>query len=185
MPRGTDLPNWRNSKARVLLLKKLESGEIPATMAPLAVWESEEEFMKHRYTRQFRPNLNALRKQVQERQQYVDFDANAYNHDRALHPISDVECRGYPRWHGDAAEMFLINDIDEKRHEWMTPNVLWCSRPEYKRFPLEVFRNHVYQECRSRLGKPYWIKKKEDKIKKKRGEAIDVGNGPANGVIHI
>ena len=36
----------------------------------------------------------------------------------------------------------MKNDLHHK-HE---PKTLWLSRDEYQEFPLEVFRNHIYQE---------------------------------------
>jgi len=33
---------------------------------------------------------------------------------------------------------------------------LWQLRDEYRDFPLRVFCDHFYQECRKQLAGPYW-----------------------------
>jgi hypothetical protein len=43
------------------------------------------------------------------------------------------------------------------------PSVLWETRPEYKVFPLKVFRDHIYQEDRSKTGSSYWMNRSNKK----------------------
>jgi hypothetical protein len=50
----------------------------------------------------------------------------------------------------------------------MKPMELWNSRPEYKQFDQNVFREHIYQEERKQLQSSYWMKRNEDSKKKKK-----------------
>jgi hypothetical protein len=42
----------------------------------------------------------------------------------------------------------LRKDVKAKKHEIMTPSKLRLTRPEYKEFKLEVFKQRIYQEIR-------------------------------------
>jgi len=49
----------------------------------------------------------------------------------------------------------------------MRPSDLFFSRPEYAPWPLEVFRDHIYQGSRSELETPYWMAKRAEKEAKR------------------
>ena len=52
-------------------------------------------------------------------------------------------------------------DINEGLHEHLTPSELYQSREEYQEFPLQVFRNHIYQEVDSRTKRAHRYQKKK------------------------
>ena len=43
------------------------------------------------------------------------------------------------------------------------PKELWVTRPEYKAYPLNVFRDHIQQELRARRERPYWMARRAEK----------------------
>ena len=66
--------------------------------------------------------------------------------------------QGYPRQDRHAAEQLLKEDVDAMENGEMAkmqPRALRNSRPKYQEFPLDVFRNHIYQEERSSRERPY------------------------------
>jgi hypothetical protein len=53
---------------------------------------------------------------------------------------------GEVEWDGSAAQIQLGKDMDERLHTTMKPSQLHASNEEYKKFPLQVFWKHIYQE---------------------------------------
>jgi hypothetical protein len=74
------------------------------------------------------------------------FDALSVAHDLALHPPSQNHPRGYSIWEGSESQKQLKKDVDEQKHLVYKPKVLRKTFNEYKKFPLDVFHNHIYQE---------------------------------------
>lgn len=100
-------------------------------------------------------------------QRYHDravIDELALDHDLKIHPLSMQDCRGVPRWAKSAAEEYLKLDINNGLHLQMRPMELRETRDEYKKYPLKVFRKHIYQEVKSRK------KRRKDKTKIKEEE---------------
>jgi hypothetical protein len=62
------------------------------------------------------------------------------------------------------------------------PSVLRETRPEYKVFPLKVFRDHIYQEARMKTGSSYWMNKaKEKKLTKTAPTTKPSSTGASSG----
>ena len=129
-------------------------------MSPKDVYGMREEYQQYPYIN-FRTNLNNLRKSIQKLQGHADEDSAALAHDLEVRPRLTKTPRGYPVWDGSAAERFLKLDIDRGEHEKMNPRMLRGTRKEYEEFPLEVFRDHIYQEVLSRTASLYWSTKKK------------------------
>jgi hypothetical protein len=156
------MTSWRNSDAKKLLLEWILEGRV-AGMKPKQVYALDDIFKPFKYDN-FVGNLNRLRKKVGTRLVLVEFDQAAFDHDQLLYPTSATTQRGYPRWPGHEAKRLLKEDIDEGKHETMTPLALYKTRPaEYGQFPLDVFRDHLYQEVRGRKERGYWLNKKKKK----------------------
>jgi len=98
---------------------------------------------------------------IEKQQAKADFDSKALASDRHVHPPPAITSRGYPRWCGSEAERLLKADIDDGNLTGIKPKDLHQSRPEYQAFPLKVFRDHIAQETRSRLGRSYWQNRKQ------------------------
>ena len=54
-------------------------------------------------------------------------------------------------WHESKAKKLLKRDTDEGMHLYINPSMIHATRAEYKIFPLDVVRNHIYQEFDSRF----------------------------------
>ena len=102
-------------------------------------------------------------------QKLANADEAALAHDLALGIRKNN--KPYPRWQGSEAEGLLKLDIDNGLNQIMRPKALRASRPQYLQFPLDVFRNHIYQETRARMERPYWLARKKEKEEEKRNKS--------------
>jgi hypothetical protein len=145
--------NWKNSIARKLLEEDLRSGKIPLegdVMKPQDVFLQRPEYAEFCEYEDFPRRLRELRKQISRKNERALVAANALSHDRRIYPKERTDKTGKVRWEGSEAERLLRLDIDAGKHETMAPKLLYAERREYQEFPLKVFRNHIYQEQRTR-----------------------------------
>jgi hypothetical protein len=166
-------PPWRHSKAKEVLQALLQSdldGSIHAMDAD-DVYKLSPLFAPYKIGN-FKTNLENLKSSIAGNAEAVRSDHQALRHDqhKLSSTFSTLTSRGYPRWETSAAKNMLARDIKEKKHQVAnaTPNDLWKSRPEYQQFPLEVFRQHIYQEEYSQSGRSYWMHKKKLKADAKK-----------------
>jgi hypothetical protein len=153
-----DRPVWRNSRAQQLLLEGILAGRVMAEDDPWDVYMSRPEFSP--FETYFPSYLNRLFDKVKLEQPWADQAREALANDQRLHPPSDEP---YPVFKGSEAEKLLRKDMDEGLHEELHPHALYNHREEYKRWPLDVFRNHIHQELRARIEGNYWKNYKEEK----------------------
>jgi hypothetical protein len=154
--------SWAKSKARSLLWRDLRKGYTPMDMEPEQVFLTRPEFAEYddNFDR-FKSRLVSLRKQCVEFEDRAAIDAEAFAHDRALHPFPLLNFRGEPQWPDSVAEMLLNGDIDDGLNAQMPPRVLHQSRVEYQEYSLSTFRDHIYQEVTKRKYYAYLIDKDE------------------------
>jgi hypothetical protein len=153
---------WKDSRAKMLLRQDILDGKVTASMKPKQVFEMRAEYKPYGI-KNFRSNLYSLRSVTKENQQKADSDAAALAHDRCIHPKAVYTPKGYPRWDGSDAQRFLKEDMESCLTNRFDPSVLRETRPEYKAFPLKVFRDHIYQEVRSKTGSSYWMNRSNKK----------------------
>lgn len=158
--------SFAKSDAKRILEAELKNGSIPldsSDMAPDVVYFQHPEFATYPYET-FRDNLNKLRKKVKAKKTRSELDSLALRHDRKSHPKPEKNNRGEPRWEGSEAERLLKLDVDNGKHNTMTPQNLHKSRNEYEDYALTVFRKHIHQEVKTRK----FIKQRKDRAKKKK-----------------
>jgi hypothetical protein len=137
--------DWRNCRAKKMLLRDLEKGRIPLssdTMTAEAAQQLRPEYQEVEF-KKFKRNFEALRKSFREEKARATRDSDGLARDkqrRALGQESDSQ------WNGSDAQKWLQHDVKEKKHMQMTPRELWESRSEYKHVNQDVFRNHIYKE---------------------------------------
>lgn len=163
--KGPKVVPWQDSMAKKLLEKDIDEGKVTSNMLPSEVYEMHPEYKQYD-KKNFGSNLRNLRKSIGKEKERAAFDRAAFLHDRRIHPPAAVTSRGYPRWCGSAAERLLIEDIDNGRHEGIRPERLYRSKSEYQAFPLNVFRDHIYQETRDRKTRAYWLNRKKQEENK-------------------
>ena len=170
-------PKWRNSKAKEILLADIIANRCDGK-DPAEVYDMhKEEYHLYSFER-FKANLKNLQDSVAKHQAAADRDEANLAFDRAIRPRPTVTPFGYPIWHGSEAEKQLKADIDNNKHKQATPMAMRAENDEYKKFPNEVFRDHIHQESRDRLSREYWgpIQKQKGKKggkKKKDGPSVN------------
>ena len=138
---------WKTSKSKALLRAGLLSGEITSTMTHKEVYAMHpEEHSKWSYTN-WSNNLRNLRAAINLDWSRMAEDAAAYGHTLEIAKQAWV---GKPFHRSDTFDL-LKEDIDNEKHNEMSPSELWQSRDEYcNHFGLWEFGKHIYQEVDSR-----------------------------------
>lgn len=115
----------------------------------------------------FKANFKNLKKRIKKDQARADSDLVGYFNDMKIHTLAkDIE----QEWHGSEAERLLRDDVEKNRHQGKKPRELRETREEYKKFDLETFRLHFFQEKRRKLDSNYWLVKKRKKAMKKEAK---------------
>mmetsp|Transcript_26735 Transcript_26735/g.62789 ORF Transcript_26735/g.62789 Transcript_26735/m.62789 type:complete len:158 (-) Transcript_26735:10-483(-) len=143
-------------------------------MKPADVWAMQPEFVEVKYEN-FRNNFARMKRTIKEHKNRAEIDEAGFLHDISLYPLAKDSDGAY--WDGSEAQRLLKIDIERKRNEWMKPEYLQLSRPDYQEFELKKFRGHLHQELRSKREKNYWIVKK---AKKKQVEEARKSGKPLN-----
>ena len=154
---------WEQAKR--VLIKFILKGDITDSMGPREVYDLQDHqavFHLVEYEK-FRDNLNRLRKTLREQAKKSSSDELAFVHDRKLYPVEE----GKLRWPDSRAEKALREDVKAGKHKTMKPQKLQQTNDEYKKWPLEHFRNHIYQEQSREITSPYWKRIEEEKQMKK------------------
>jgi len=153
-------PPWRGSHARHLLQTDIVGGIVTKDDDPQDVYASRPEYAP--FKENFAKYLKSLLEIVAREKKYADMASKALENDRRIHPPSN-DPRGYPVFQGSEAEKRLKEDIDNGLHEQYKPIQLHQLREEYQAWPLDVFRNHIHQELRARIERPYWQQYRKEK----------------------
>jgi hypothetical protein len=120
----------------------------------------------------FNSRLKSARKQVKAMKTEAEWNRVATAQYRQHHPVQAVDSNGKPRWQGSMAETFLKQDIADKKHESVKPQVLYYSRKEYQVFELSVFRGHIHQELSTQR---YFAQRAEARrMSKKKQEVVSI-----------
>ena len=166
--------NWTKCEPRAMLIADLEAGiltvdeeEVSAEEAWELMYKDLEEF-KDVCFEQFEEKLAHHRTQVKRDDTRVAIATFAYEDFRRKHPRPTHNSRGEPLWDISPAKPLLKEDIKEKLHLRMDPSDLRETRDEYKAFDLDVFRGHIYQECRLLRFYNHLEQKREEKERKDR-----------------
>jgi hypothetical protein len=130
-------------------------------MGPQVVYEQRPEFTQFPY-KNFRTNLNNLRKDIIEKMAIAVSESAALANDRRIHPKKVLNPRGEPRWEGSETIRLLRLDMDAGKHHTMKPLELRQTRQQYRNYPKGVFRGHIEQEERARKYIVY-LKNKQKK----------------------
>ncbi len=97
---------------------------------------------------QFKERLRDHRKQVGADITRAAHESECLAHDRRLFPRQTENHRGKPVFDLSAAKLLLRADVEEGKHNQLTPSQLQASRLEYHPFNAKKFKHHIYQEVR-------------------------------------
>lgn len=164
---------WEFSEAKKLLERDIVNGlvgSVATGLAPKEVYVMRPEYADYEYPK-FVRWLYSLRVKYEELLNLAAEDGEALAHDLQLG--LRINSKPYPRWPGSDAERLLNQDIKAGKHLEMKPRELLASRPEYAPwvpFP-KIFRDHIHQELRAQLERPYWLAHRKEKQEEKRKAA--------------
>lgn len=153
------LPWNEEHPARLLLYDALVLGDIPldsADMGPREVFDKYmhmREFEGMKYGDEFTRRLRSLRKIVRRDKTRAIKDKEALAIALANHPVAELNHRGEPQWNGSKAQAMLKEEIDAGNYPLKTPEQLWNSDPEFKKFGLATFRWKIHQYIRTKKYK--------------------------------
>ena len=164
---------WEFSEAKKLLERDIIAGlvgSVATGLAPKQVYAMRKEYADYEYPL-FVRRLYSLRVKYEQLLDLAAEDEEALAHDLQLG--LRINSKPYPRWPGSDAERLLTQDIKAGKHLEMKPRQLQASRPEYAPWALfpKVFRDHIHQELRAQLERPYWLARRKEKEEQKKKEA--------------
>ena len=170
--------DWRNSKARLIVMEDLAMGIIPLGESECTAKEAWDawfsnlaEFIEEKVTySQFEPRFKDHRKQITTKKLRSMHEMQAFLYHRQLHPQQTHDHRGKPIFDVHAAKPLLQEDVRMKRHMSMSPMTLRASRKEYSDFELGIFRQHIYQEVRRQKFVYFLNVKRAEKQKQQRNQ---------------
>lgn len=148
--------DWKNSEARVIIVKHLQQGELSldeSVQSAEHVWVTKymniPAFQDVPFS-QFKERLADHRAQVKK-----DCNASlryeeALCNSRAIYPRAAYNHKGQKVFDMSPAKSLLRHDIKAGLGARQTPEEIRVSRPEYLQFEKEIFHNHVRQEIRRR-----------------------------------
>ena len=158
--------DWATSAAKVILLDDIKEGILPSDYSPEDAWHEVYsnlvEFHGVEYE-QFRRNLKSYRKSHQKMVDQVGWAKEAIAHDLKIHPRALFDHRGEWKFAFSLAKKLLEKDVARRKHEKMKPKKLRKTRREYELFPLDIFRQRIYQQVRRQKFENYLEKKRQEK----------------------
>ena len=145
-------------KAKPLLEQDIIDNRVKDHMLPAEVREIRTEYKQCGKT--FGSNYRRLQKGIRKDRSRAFLDAAAFVNDKAKYGLA-ADMDEY--WDGSEAQKLLAEDVKFGLHKLMKPKSLRLSRPEYRKFELEIFRGHIYQETRRNVETNYWLVKRKKK----------------------
>ena len=122
------------------------------------------ELFKNYHPVLFGNNLQSLIKAVEENKEMIAFDAEAFEHDRQLHPVSAITSQGLPRWDGSDAQRIMEAKLKQESFAQFLDGGKYLDEEtgEIKRHSMnQLLRRAVYEEdieASSVFGYPRWSK---------------------------
>jgi hypothetical protein len=144
---------WKKSKAKEMLYTDIVEGRVPleddSNMPAAVIYSMHSEYADYDPDK-FAARLESLRQSVKGSTTRANEDLIAFETYKSLHKVSLFSHLGYIEYQGSEAQRLLRKDIQEGRHISLGKKELYELRPEYfTEFPLNVFRDKLYQEIRT------------------------------------
>lgn len=186
MPKNKGWVNWRNHPAREILLFDFNRGgflyELEEYDLPLlyqTYTQVHPDYFSEVVFEQFEARMEDYIKTQKGRRERSKLEEEWMVHDRQLHPRQSKNSRGELVLDLHPAKFLLREDIKNKLHKTMEPEVFRNTRQEYLDFGQDIFRQRIYQEIRyqkycnhledkRKKKREEWKKEKEEKAKKER-----------------
>ena len=167
MNRGKTI-DWKNSNEKALLKREIIAGKVTDLMLPGEVYNMYNGvFHKFEY-KNFRINMNHLKKSIDESKLYAASDAVMLSNTIANAPIDRFN---EPSWQSSKAKVSISSGFKSGYLNGKTPKQIYDSNPDYKEFDFKQFSDNFYKEKHAGKKKSYWASvkaKTEEKKERKR-----------------
>jgi len=144
--------DYGHSVAKYYLEQDLLDGTIPLDWREMSykdAFKTRPEFAQFDGARLFQGRLQRARARAKGNRNNSAQELAALKADRLIYPEKTTDHRGNPVWEGSQAQAYLILDVRLGNHKGIKPEAFHQTRQAYQDFPLDVFRNHIYQQvCR-------------------------------------
>ena len=154
---------WGKSEAKETVRKLLLADNFYMDVDEHELYQMSETFQvypEHRFV----SNVKNLKKSIKTEKNWNEFEEAALIQDRQRFPKTEMTYWNYIMYDTAEAKPLLRTDIQNKKHTTMKPAQLHQTKDAYKKFPLDVFRKHIYQEEYAQLGRSYWMNKRKCRI---------------------
>jgi len=141
--------DYGHSAAKYYLEQDLLDGTIPLdwrAMSYQVAFASRPEYAQFDGARLFQGRLQRARARAKADRNTGAQELAALKADRTIYPEKTTDHCGNPLWEGSQAQAFLIMDVRLGNHKNIKPADFRLTRTVYLQFPLDVFRNHIYQQ---------------------------------------
>jgi hypothetical protein len=165
-------PQWKTSAAKALLVRLLSDELSWIHQATVnEVYEADPLFKRFPF-KNFKTNFANLKASIKEEKDAINFDQEAFKKETELFPRNPTTKAGNPFWDKHDAQRLMAEDVKAGKTLQMKPSKLQETRIEYQAFPLSILRGHKYQEERKEREAVYWLKKRNDKARKKHEKEV-------------
>jgi hypothetical protein len=171
---------WLYSDSRKIILQDLEANILPLRDIDLTAEEAWDLMYSHmaEFVRegvvfsQFEARLKSHRAQVKRDKVFAARDKEAFDRDEKLFPRKSHNHRGEPRFDlNQSAKKMLQKDVEEGKHDSMSPLQLQRTRSEYLAFDATIFSDRIRQEVRRQKFINYLEFKREQAEENRKNKA--------------
>ena len=157
-PPPTKKTSWKGSREKRQLRKDILEGLVDEEMTAEEVYDMRGGIYHKFVFKNFKNNLRNLRNFLKREEERAFFDSLAfYNDKRSKRPPATQTKK---HWNGSRAQKWLVKDVDDELHLWLTPFELYLTREAYMEFEYDDFRKHIHQTKKDKINKHNWLKKK-------------------------
>ena len=167
---------WKKSQGRALLKKlSLDKKSYVHGKTAEEVHKSHEWFEEFPLDK-FKEYFTDMLASAAQHRAIVAEDNRLVNLEYTLIPRKSMTSRGYPFWRNHAASTLLREEIERESNDGkrgpLKPKDWRETKEEYRKFPPEVFRQHIYQERRRAKERPMKQAQRNKKGKKNHDEQV-------------
>jgi hypothetical protein len=147
---------WGKSAAKQFLKKCFRDGTISTTYKTedlMQIWndhcKDHPAFKRIKYDYEsFSRRLNSVKDDYVKKVERCKDDLGAYIAAKTNHPTPEFNSRGEPQWNGSEAQKQLKELVAKDEHIGVQPKALWEGNEHFRKYTLNSFRDHIYQEKR-------------------------------------
>jgi hypothetical protein len=157
---GGKAREWKKSLAKSLLSSLINNKKSKIHhMTAEDIWDSDPIFQQYPFDK-FEEYLTTLQKAAANEEEIALINDEEFWKEMIAYPRDAVTDRGIPYWDSHPASSLLAEDVRDGTADMIRPKELHKMRIQYLEFPLNVFRQHIYQERRRLREEPGWVEKR-------------------------